>query len=288
MGNTRSAVLFSGGTDSMCAASLEAENCDEIHLLTFFESSTKEAAFPSENAQRLSQRFPDVDFTHKRFNIDDLVKQISYAKYFSHCLRFGLYNLSHPGFSSLSWHIATLSYCLSHGIEKVSDGLTRELMHFPGHMDAVNTFLKEMYSEFGVIYSNPVRDWDIPGDQTLLDRMIVDKHGYALNLEDEEGSTTTGQYIHKLGLTAVSNIKGSKFDHGSQAQCYPFVFYNFLFFWLLLNISSYERIASKMKDLLSTKADMILPRIRKIWFSEADKETKIQDLQGLNLYVQTV
>ena len=55
LSSEKCAVLFSGGTDSTCAAALCAERFGEVHLLTFNELGTSATPVPSENAARLAR-----------------------------------------------------------------------------------------------------------------------------------------------------------------------------------------------------------------------------------------
>ncbi len=160
-------VIYSGGTDSTCTAALMAEKYKKVHLLTFFEKGTEETPSPSKNVARLQKHFGSEKFSHQMLSTDKLVKKISYDHYFRFLLRHRFFMLSTCGFSSLSWHVRTIIYCLENNIMSVADGLTRELMHFPGHMDVIIKEFQKLYQAFGIQYTNPVRDWDTPRDHSF-------------------------------------------------------------------------------------------------------------------------
>src|SRR5581483_10607856 len=145
-----------------------------IHLLTFVETATRGSPLPRANVERLRKRFGADRFEHRVFPIDGLLRYWSYDGYLRSLLRHGFFMLATPGFSALSWHVRSILYCLEHGIKESADGLTRELMHFPGHMDAVIGRIRELYRHFGITYSNPVREWETPVDRQFLDHLIVD------------------------------------------------------------------------------------------------------------------
>ncbi len=212
-------VVFSGGTDSTCAAALAAAENDRVHLLTFFERATASTARLSPNVAKLRERFKNVEFTAQLLSVDPLVRHYSYEGYFKMVREHGALALSTPGFSSLSWHTRTILYCLEHGVKNASDGLTRELMHFPGHMTEVIEHFRALYAHFGVEYTNPVRDWEVPADQQFIDQVIVNTHGgdYLLG-EDNVLRRTTGRYLHDLGILPAPNVKGTKLDRLMQQE----------------------------------------------------------------------
>jgi hypothetical protein len=246
-------VLYSGGTDSTCAAAIVAQQYSVIHLLTFVEQATKNSPLPKDNTIKLESAFPQVKFFSKTIEIDILLKHVSYDRYFAHLWRWGLFMLFTPGFSSLCWHLHTIVYAKQHGITRVVDGLTKELMHFPGHMDAVVKQFQFLYAAFGIEYTSPVRNWTVPRDQQYLDRLVVDRHGFILNDRGTKilQKTTTGQYLYQLGIFPHQNVKGSKFDQLMQHDCYPFVLYNILFFWVLLPMRGIDYLEFKTECFMS-------------------------------------
>lgn len=259
------AVLFSGGTDSTCAAALMANTRPEVHLLTFYEHATRSSPIPTRNIENLKAHFPQVAFIHRLFPIDDLVRHFSYERYLRNIREFGLLVLATPGFSSLSWHTRAIQYCLENGITEVVDGLTRELMHFPGHMDAVIEDIRALYRDFGIIYANPVREWPTPPDQQFIDRVLVNRHEDFLfgdTVRKERG--TTGQYLFDIGLLPAPNVKGSRMDHAMQHDCYPFALYNIMAFWGVLSASPYElfenKVAAVMREKIGVARSLVAAR----------------------------
>lgn len=254
---TDHAIVFSGGTDSTCAAALAAESGKyaRIHLVTFFETATRKNGAPHRNVEALRRRFPSVEFLPRYISVDPLVRKLSYDRYWHYFRKHGALVLATPGFSSLSWHSRMVAYCLEHGIKSVSDGLTRELMHFPGHMTEVIAVFRELYSRFGIEYTNPVRDWEVPEDRQFIDQMIVNTHGDDFLLgEDESRLRTTGRHLHALGILPKPNVKGSKLDRLMQQDCYPFAIYNILAFWCYLSWEPYPVFCSRLERIFREKA----------------------------------
>src|SRR3989338_2520120 len=236
------AILFSGGTDSLCVAAISAQQHQEVHLLTFYEYATQNSPSPEKNIASLKLKFPQTNFKHSMFSVDGLVRYFWYENYIKNLKKHGLLTLATCGFSSLSWHTRTILYCLEHNITRVADGLTRELMHFPGHMDDVVEQFRELYKKFGIIYENPVRNWPTPPDQQFIDKVIVNNHGGDFLLGDGVIQTrkTTGHYLFSIGLLPNVNVKGSSLDFKMQHDCYPFALYNILAFWGFLSFEPYE------------------------------------------------
>lgn len=254
------AILFSGGTDSLCAASLAAENFDEVHLLTFFEKATSRSPIPVENVERLKKRFPQVCFFHHVFSTDCEVKWLCYENYFKNIFKFGFYNLATPGLSSLSWHMQTIRHCHLNDITNVFDGMTKELLHLPGHMPEIRSLFAQMYLNFNIQFSSPVIDWDVPHDQRYTDKLIVDRHGFT-EIKNEN-KRTTGQWLFEKKILPHPNVKGSEFDRLMQHDCYPFVVYNMLVFWLFEPTIGYEKYKIGLSEFFSYKIKIATERIR--------------------------
>lgn len=260
----RSAViLFSGGTDSTCAAAIVAEKVQRLYLLTFVETSTRKSPLPHENVRRLRLAFPAVEILHFVVSTDRLVQWLSYGdstfKYLLRLFKEHIFNLVTPGFSSLSWHLATLrftSLLVQSGKEEVLgvyDGMTQELTHLPGHMPVVRRQIEQLYREAGLDFSSPVYDFPVPPDQKFVDRLVVDRHGFAASSEVIPGSRTTGKYLYERGILPHPNVKGSMFDVQMQHDCYPFIVYNMLIFWLLMPIRSWSRIESDLSEVMARR-----------------------------------
>lgn len=162
--------------------------------------------------------------------------------------------LATPGFSSLCWHLKTIQYCREHGIRVVADGLTRELMHFPGHMDFFVAMMRKLYAAHGIRYVNPVREWPTPPDQQFLHRLVVDYHGFT-NLTPVE--RTTGRYLHEIKIFPHPNVKGSDLDHSMQHDCYPFIVFNMFVFWIYLPFHSFEAYVERLTLLFAQKIEEI-------------------------------
>jgi hypothetical protein len=272
------AVLYSGGTDSTCTAALMAQKFSEVHLLTFYEHATRNSPAPRRNVQLLKNHFVDTVFITRVISVDRLVKHLWYENYLKRLLKHRFLILSTCGFSSLSWHVRTLIYCLENNISHVADGLTRELMHFPGHMDETVEQLRQFYKEFGITYENPVRDWEVPPDQQFIDKVIVNHHGGEFFLGDRDTSRrkTTGQYLFQLGIFPSPNVKGSKLDFSMQHDCYPFTLYNIMAFWGHLSVEPYPLFCIKMSELMENKINYAKNLVREY---QTSKETsRVSDL----------
>ena len=249
----RLCLLFSGGTDSTCAAALLARESREIHLLTFAEAETASDPLPVEKARALAAAFPSVRFRLLTADVEPLVRFYSRKGYLRALFQHGFFVLSNPGHSSLAWHTATALHCQREGIRRTADGLTRELMQFPGHMDFFIERMRSLYAGLGISYENPVREWPAPPDRQFTERLLVDRHGYFPFLERQDGRKTTGEYLFREGLAPAPDIKGSELDRKTQHSCYPFVLFNIFVFWIYLNLRTEAQYAEAMSRYLSAK-----------------------------------
>lgn len=246
-------ILYSGGTDSTCAAAITAEQYRSVHLLTFEERATRNSPLPIANVERLRARFSNTDFHHIHISTDRLVRRLSYEKYLQNIAKHGIFILSTPGFSSLSWHLRTILYCLQNNIGAVYDGMTRELTHLPGHMPAFRDQVTALYQRHGLTFSSPVIDWDVPHNQQLIDRLVVDRHGFALTPNESPTGRTTGRYLYERGVLPRPDVKGSLFDQQMQHDCYPFVVFNMFVFWNFLFRHTEAEYAERIEALFRDK-----------------------------------
>lgn len=247
-------ILFSGGTDSFCTAALACEKFNEVHLLTFFEKATESSPVPNENIQKLKSKYPEVKIVHSVISTDSVVQFLSYHRYFASLLKFHLLNLATPGLSSLSWHISAIKYCRAENIKTVFDGMTKELLHLPGHMPEIRELFRKLYSDYEISFSSLVIDWDVPPDQRFVDKLIVDRHGFTLKAKPHV--RTTGQWLYENKLSPHPNIKGSLFDQRTQHDCYPFVVYNMLVFWIMVPLYGFEVFKMKLEEFFIYKIDL--------------------------------
>jgi hypothetical protein len=250
------ALLFSGGTDSTCAAALAAARHERVHLLTFRELATRRSPVPEGNAARLRARYGAERFPHRVIDVDPLVRRLAYGDYARALRRHGLFLLATPGFSTLAWHARAIAYCLDRGIPRCLDGLTRELMHFPGHMDWFVEAARGLYARFGIAYENPVREWPVPPDQQLLGRFVVGRHPELTEWTPEAAEGTTGMYLYKEGLFPHPNVKGTRLDRSMQADCYPFVLYHLFAFWYYLPARGPELFEAGLRGLFAEKMEL--------------------------------
>lgn len=251
-------ILYSGGSDSTCAAALAARETKKIHLLTFSEHATRHSPLPTKNASLLSSRYPETSFESFHYDIDGHVRFLSYENLYGNLRQHGLLVLATCAFSSLSWHIRAIQHCREHGIHEVRDGLTRELMHFPGHMDEVIGEFRKLYASYGINYSNPVREWPVPPDHQFIDQVIVNSHAseFFLGDENKSGRKTTGQFLFDEGIFPAPNVKGSRWDFLHQHDCYPFALYNIITFWGFLPFVPYPDYCRRIAHLVSDKINV--------------------------------
>ncbi len=244
-------VLFSGGTDSFCSAALAAEKHDRVHLLTFYERATQNSPWPVQNLEKLRNKYGQDKFTLSVFSTDKIVKHLGYKNFWGSLIKFHFYNLATPGLSSLSWHTRTILFCQENNIKIVYDGMTKELLHLPGHMPEIRELFKNLYTQYEITFSSMVIDWEVPEDQRFMDRLIVDRHGFTLGPKPK--SRTTGEWLFENGLLPSKNVKGSEFDRLMQHDCYPFIVYNMLVFWLFEPTIGLEKFKINLSNFMSEK-----------------------------------
>ena len=218
------AVLFSGGTDSTAAVALLAESYDRLHLLSYGHSGISKPENSRTNVRLLEQRFGER-FEHRIYDVDRLFRWVTYLNYWENVRKFGFFNLTTCGLCKLSMHVRTLVYCLDHGIGEVADGANRHMSHFPAQMQEVLDELRDLYARFGIVYQNPVFDYDSPGGLDWTHKVgLIPKEEKSSG--EEEKQRTTGRLLVDFGLFEEENLKGTETDRSMQARCFQLTLLN--------------------------------------------------------------
>ena len=232
-------ILFSGGTDSTLTAALLQDKFDLIHLITYDRFGIFEVENSKENAKKLQEKYGKEKFIHRIINFDEVFKRISYEKYFKNLMKFGFMNLSTCGLCKLSMHVLTVVYCLENKVSYVADGANKGMEIFPAQMDTVLEQLRHMYGEFDIEYTNPVFDFDAPPEKTLIkdENMALLQSQMTKptdNRSEKNQKETTGELLHKLGLSPEKDIKGTRYDQRRQPRCFQFMLFSvFVNKWFL-------------------------------------------------------
>ena len=250
-------ILFSGGTDSTAAAAKLCEKFEEIHLLTFKDHTNKNSPVPLRVVELLRKRFETIKFFHEVIWTDEIIKELTFKDYFKKLIRYRWFMAMTCGFTSVSWHLSAIKYSLENNITVVADGMTKEMMHLPGHMPHFLEAIRKLYAQYGISYINPVRDWAVPREKNIEDKFIINHHGHLFPKEElavKFAPATTGAYVFELGLFPNKDIKGSSWDLLNQHDCYPFVLYNVLYFWLLSIFKTPEHLESSISNFFADLA----------------------------------
>lgn len=121
-------------------------------------------------------------------------------------------------------------------------------------------------------FSSPVIDWEVPDDQRFIEKLIVDRHGFTIQKNTKK--KTTGQWLYDKNILPHPNIKGSAYDRLSQHDCYPFVVYNILVFWVFSGLIGYDKFKVGLSVFMSEKI--------KLAESLLNSERSLQEALGLS------
>jgi hypothetical protein len=245
-------VLYSGGTDSTCAAAMTAENFDRVHLLTCRRFGVFSTGHIGYNVARLKAKFGAEKFVHRTVNIDKLFKHVSYSGYFSSLAGHGFFLLTTCGFCKLAMHIRCVIYCLDHGIRHVCDGANRNSDYSPDQIREFVDELKKFYAGHGIEYTTPVYEMAHPGDIGWFDKLGVNT--LAEGIKDEKDSAvTTGDVLYRMGIFRQRNVKGTAEDRRMQARCFQLVLSNIFAHWLYIPGHGLEEYKRRCVDLYKKK-----------------------------------
>ena len=168
------AVLYSGGTDSTCAAVLSAGEYDRVHLITYRRFGLFHMEHAARNIALLRERFGEDRFVHTVIPVGHrLFKEISYARYWRMLAKYGLFLLSTCGLCRLAMHVRTIVYCrelVSATYATEPTGMRPEALSTdqgPSLIEGIRT----MYARYGIEYRTPVYDLDEPVGTTWADKL---------------------------------------------------------------------------------------------------------------------
>lgn len=249
------AVLYSGGTDSTCAAAILAEKFEAIHLLTFKRLGFFEIENSSRNIGLLRKKFPAVQILHRIIDAEPLAQYVNREGFLRNIFKFGFFTLSNCLVCGIINHFATLLYCLDNKIAFAADGSTREWSFFPTHMEKVILELKEMYSKFNIDYQTPVYDFDLPAPLRLIDRLNFSREPSENIDEAILQKNTTGNYLYRLGIFSLPNLKGSNLDHTMQPRCFQFILHHIYVYWNFMQRHDYADFESETLRFFKGKID---------------------------------
>lgn len=249
------AIMYSGGTDSTCAAAILAEKYERIHLLTFKRLGIYSVKNTEANVNILRERFPKTEFMHKIIEIDRLARFINYNNFFSDIFKYGLFTLSNCVVCCLVNHFGILVYCLENNIKNVADGSTRDWSFFPSHMEKVILLFRQMYVKFGIEYHTPVYDFDTPAPIEFIDKIYADKKLATEPKVTQQHKNTTGNYLYKLGIFPSSNIKGTSRDHEMQPRCMQFILHHIYIYWYFMALHDYSDFEEITLRFIKEKQD---------------------------------
>jgi len=177
-------------------------------------------------AQSLIDKFGRDRITHTILRYDGLFRHASYERYLTNLARHGFFVLSTCGLCKLAMHVRTIVYCLDHGLKNVCDGANKGMDLFPAQMECVIDEIKKLYAKFGIVYTNPVFDYEPPAEDGFLEK---DNLALIKPAQEEPGGgaeRTAGRRLRELGLAPADNIKGTPYDRERQPRCFQFILFN--------------------------------------------------------------
>lgn len=248
------AVLYSGGTDSTCAAILMLKEFDTVHLLTFQRFGIFHVENVLSNIEKIKARFPDKKIVHKIINVDKLFKKISYSKYLYYLKKYGFFMLTTCGLCKLAMHIQALIYCQENNVSYVCDGANKRAGggNFPLQMRKIISEVREMYSRFGITYFTPVFDFEEPDEIGWIDKLGLREK---VKNKIKTPKNTSGKILFDFNFFSEENIKGTKEDRSMQPRCFQLVLFNVFLHWYFLPRYGKPRYKQMTVDFYKEKID---------------------------------
>ena len=253
------AILYSGGTDSTCSASIMAKEYKILHLLTFKRLGFYSAENSQRNVDLLKEKFPSNTFIHKIIDIEHLARHVSSHNYLRNIFKYGFYALSNCLLCALVNHFRALAYCIDNQIYSVADGITKEWPLLPSHMEKSIREFRNMYEHFNINYLTPVYEFELEPSQKFADRLkFVNNQGQD-NIGDKiYEKKSTGNYMFKLGFFSSQNVKGSSLDHKIQPQCFQFILHYLYLHWHYMPFKSYSDFEKMTTQFVKEKIEYFI------------------------------
>lgn len=249
------AILFSGGTDSTLAAALQIEEFGKLILLTFDRAGIAKIENSKVNAKMLIDKYGADRVEHIIINFDKIFKHISYENYLQNVMKHGFMNLSTCGLCKLSMHIQAIDYCNTHDIKYVADGANQGMNMFPAQMKPVVDQMKDLYKKFGIIYSNPVFEYESPDEGSFISMENANmlKSLPKQDIEKEMQKKTAGKILYEKGLAPLPNVKGSVYDRKRQPRCFQFILFKMFANKYFLANKTYDEYVGETVDFFADK-----------------------------------
>ncbi|MCD4781346.1 MAG: 7-cyano-7-deazaguanine synthase [Candidatus Omnitrophica bacterium] len=249
-------VLFSGGTDSTLAAALVSQQFSRVHLVTYRRFGFFRVKNSTFNVHKLQEKYGQEKFSHAIIDVDAITRFVFYSRYFYYWRKFGFFLLSNCGLCKLAMHMQTILYCLDNQVAHVCDGANQGMNIFPAQMKRGVEMIKDLYAEFGVMYSNPVFDFDGYKETGFVERLRLDKMIPATDTgEEDSNSNTAGSRLYELGLMPSKDVKGSRMDHQMQGRCFQLILFNIFVKAYYLYDHSYDEYEQEMMRFYSEKVN---------------------------------
>lgn len=255
------ATLFSGGTDSTLTAALMAEKYDKIHLITYDRFAFSSVTNPKINVKKLQDKYGKDKFEFHIIKVEKLTRFVFYERYLHNIRKHGFFLLTICGLCKLAMHMRTVIFCLENKIPNVCDGANQGMHLFPAQMANVIKEYGDMYTRFGITYTNPVFKYEGPQNIEFVDRLHLDRILPAEAEAETEpaacsrdrSSNTTGRKLYELGLMPSENVKGTELDRKMQPRCFQFILFNVFVHWYYLADHTYEEYQDATVDFYRDK-----------------------------------
>ncbi len=212
----KTAILFSGGSDSTLAVILEQEKFDVIYLLSFFRQGITSIENTAKHAEALRSKYPNKTFIHKIISIEKTFKKISYHNYIKNLFTHRLFMLSTCGFCKLAMHIETIKFCKEENIHYVSDGAHQSMEWEPFQRQDLIQELAKLYQSYKITYNTPVFHIPEKPEPSFFELKLAP----ILEVKEEKHQEESiSSLLYKNGITPKAGIRGSFYDKKHQANC---------------------------------------------------------------------
>lgn len=151
-------VLFSGGLDSSLAVCKMIENGYRIELLHFDQGALISNNLVSIRYNELKKVYnnciKDINF----FNVSGLFRRIALVSLEEDIKKYNV-SLVCVG-CKLAMHVQSIIFCKKNELQCMADGSTERQKRYGEQREVTLSFLKKLYSEYGILYENPVYELD--------------------------------------------------------------------------------------------------------------------------------
>lgn len=151
-------VLFSGGLDSSLAVCRMIESGYKVYLLHYDTGALISNNLVDVRYNELKKVYGDCILGLYQYGISGMFRKLALVSIEEDIKKYSV-SLICVG-CKLAMHVQSLIFCTKQGVTLMADGSTKRQERYGEQRTVALDFIKELYSEYGISYQNPVYEME--------------------------------------------------------------------------------------------------------------------------------